>query len=98
MYAAGGGRGRGEGSIVITIAPFAAGSWSQLLAYFIKVNPGLGGGNFRGVLNSSRTGRTSIDRHQLGNSTELCRIYENKTCLQSDLVNKNSTLKLKEFL
>lgn len=40
MYGAGGARGRG--SIVITIAPFVAGSWSQLLAYFIKVNPGGG--------------------------------------------------------
>lgn len=60
MYAAGGGgvRGRGEGSIVITIAPFAAGSWGQLLAYFIKVNPQRGGGNFRGVLYSLRTERT----------------------------------------
>lgn len=38
MYGAGG--ARGKGSIVITIAPFVAGSWSQLLAYFIKVNPG----------------------------------------------------------
>lgn len=45
MYGAGGARGRG--SIVITIAPFVAGSWSQLLAYFIKVNPGGGAGEER---------------------------------------------------
>lgn len=76
MYAAGGGgvRGRGEGSIVITIAPFAAGSWASC---WHKVNPQRGGGNFRGVLYSyalKELKSTDISWEILVNCTEFMKI------------------------